>query len=228
MKEALVIFAKAPLPGQVKTRLIGTLTAEQAAALYVCFLRDTFAVMEAVQEERENLSLVLCFTPADELEAFEAAEIDGGLLLAQRGADLGARLMNCFADLFELGFSAIVIIGADSPSLPDELVSEAFGRLQISPQVVIGPATDGGFYLLGSNSAQPQLCAQIDWQVANTLSQIQARATASHLALSLLPEWYDIDTMADLQRLQQEITTDQIHLRYTGRYLKKLSLPLPA
>ena len=88
MKEALVVFAKAPIAGQVKTRLIGALTAEEVAQLYVCFLRDTFATMEVVQEERENLSLVLCFTPADEIEAFESADLDGCLMMAQHGDEL--------------------------------------------------------------------------------------------------------------------------------------------
>src|SRR5438128_6274537 len=149
MKEVLVILAKAPLVGQVKTRLIGTLTAEQATELYVCFLRDTFAVMEAVQEEREQLSLALCYTPAEELEAFEVADFDGCMLLSQRGNDLGERLQNCFVDLFELGFGAIVVIGADSPTLPEELIHEAFERLLVPGQIVIGPAKDEGFYLIG-------------------------------------------------------------------------------
>ena len=225
MKEALVIFAKAPLPGQVKTRLIGALTAEQVTELYVCFLRDTFAVMEAVQEEREQLSLALCYTPAEELEAFEAAEFDGCLLLSQRGHDLGERLQNCFADFFELGFGAMVVIGADSPTLPAELVHEAFEHLLTPDQVVLGPATDGGFYLVGMNGLQPHLYEQIDWSAEKTLSQMLARAEQRHLTCALLPEWYDLDTPADLQHLQQQIAAGQAAPKYTGRYLRKRSLP---
>ena len=222
MKEALVIFAKAPLAGQVKTRLIGMLTAEEAAALYVCFLRDTFALMEAVQEERETLSLVLCYTPATELEAFEAAEIDGCLMLAQRGNNLGERLQNCLVDLFELGFAAVVIIGADSPSLPAEFLSEAFERLQIPVQVVIGPAKDGGFYLAGMNAPHTSLFDHLAWDTEDTFSQIQQRAVEMNTKLSLLPEWYDIDTIADLQQLQAEIADGKAELKATSRYLKKL------
>lgn len=222
MKEALVIFAKAPLVGQVKTRLIGALTAEQVTELYVCFLRDTFAVMEAVQEERDQLSLALCYTPAEELEAFEAADFDGCMLLSQRGHDLGERLQNCFADLFELGFGSVVLIGADSPTLPEEIVQEAFERLQMPDQIVIGPAIDGGFYLIGMNVLPAQLYEQIDWSVEKTLPQIQARAEQSQAMLSFLAAWYDIDTTADLQHLQQQIAAGQVAPQYTGRYLRKL------
>lgn len=225
MKEALVIFAKAPLAGQVKTRLVGALTAEQAVELYVCFLRDTFAVMEAVQEERESLSLVLCYTPAEEIEAFEAADFEGGVLLPQRGDDLGERLCNCLADLRELGFSSIVILGADSPTIPDEIVQEAFERLGESNEVIIGPATDGGFYLLGMNASQipvaPQLFERTEWGSAQVLTQLQTRAAQAGLSLSLLPEWYDIDTPEELTKLQQQITAGKVAPKFTGSYLRK-------
>lgn len=223
MKEALVILAQAPLAGQVNTRLIGTLTAEQAAELYVCFLRDTFAMMEAVQEERENLSLALCYTPAEELEAFEAADIDGCLLLAQRGDSLGERLQNCCADLVELGFGSIILIGADSPTLSDEIMHEAFKRLLAPNQIVIGPTTDGSCYLIGLNSLPPQLCEQVDWPAENLLPPIQACAVQPDMALSFLPKWYTVITPADVQQLQQQIAAGQLAPKYTSRYLKKLS-----
>lgn len=227
MKEALVIFAKAPRAGQVKTRLIGALTAEQVAELYICFLRDTFAGMEAVQEERENLSLVLCYTPAEELEAFEAAEIEGCLLLPQRGDDLGERLSNCFADLGELGFTSIVILGADSPTLPDEIVQEAFERLREPTPAVIGPATDGGCYLIGMQQPSPllaqQLFAHIEWSSAQVMSQLQARAQQIGIRLYLCPEWYDIDTPEELTKLKQQIAAGEVAPKYTSRYLRKLS-----
>lgn len=223
MKEALIMLAKAPLVGQVKTRLRGALTVEQVTELYVCFLRDTFAMMEAVQEEREQLSLALCYTPAEELEAFEAADFDGCLLLAQRGNDLGERLQNCLVDFFELGFDSVVVIGADSPTLPAELVHEAFERLLVPDQVVFGPATDGGFYLVGMNVWQPHLYQQIAWSAQQVLPQIQARAEQMQLAHSFLPAWYDIDIPADLQLLQEQIAAGHVAPKYTGRYLSKLS-----
>lgn len=223
MKEALVVFAKAPLVGQVKTRLFGALTPEQATALYVCFLQDTFALMEAVQAEREQLALVLCYTPADEIEAFEVADLEGGVLLAQRGADLGARLHNCCADLLESGFHSVVMLGADSPTLPAAFVADAFVQLQTN-SIVVGPTTDGGYYLIGLTRSHPELFAQVDWSSATVLAATQARAEALGLSLSLLPEWYDVDTPEDLERLRQQIAAGTTQARRTAKYLNKMAV----
>src|SRR5919197_1463340 len=125
MKEVLVLMAKAPREGQVKTRLIGALSPAEVTELYLSFLRDTFALMEEVQAERESLALALCYTPDGEEEAFEAVERKGSLMLAQRGEDLGERLPNCFMDFFELGFDSVAIIGADTPTLPADYLLEA-------------------------------------------------------------------------------------------------------
>ena len=222
MKEALVIFAKAPVVGQVKTRLMGALTPEQATELYVCFLQDSFAMMETVQVEREELSLVLCYTPADEIEAFEAADLDGCLLLGQRGQDLGERLHNCCADLLAAGFQSVVIIGADSPTLPDEIVTEAFVRLTQDETIVVGPSSDGGYYLIGLRHLDAGLFEQINWGSENVLAQTQARAAALNLSLSLLPEWSDVDTPEDLGNLQQQIASGEVEASRTTKYLKKL------
>src|SRR2546428_6050513 len=126
LKEALVVIAKAPREGEAKTRLLSALSPEEARRLYVAFLSDTFALMEDVREEREGLSLALCYTPEGEEEAFEEVEREGSLMIPQRGENLGERLTNCFADLFALGFESVVVIGADSPTLPARYVFDAF------------------------------------------------------------------------------------------------------
>ena len=111
MKEALVLMAKAPREGEVKTRLLGALSPEEATRLYVAFLGDAFACMEDVKEEREWLTLALCYTPEGEEETFEEVEREGSLMIPQRGENLGERLTNCFADLFALGFESVVVVG---------------------------------------------------------------------------------------------------------------------
>ncbi len=113
-------MAKAPREGDVKTRLLGALSPEEARRLYVAFLSDTFALMEDLKEEREGLILALCYTPEGEEEAFEEVEREGSLMIPQRGENLGERLTNCFADLFALGFESVAVIGADSPTAPGE------------------------------------------------------------------------------------------------------------
>ena len=222
-KEALVIFAKAPLPGQVKTRLIGTISPEEAAELYICFLRDTFATMQEVQEEREHVSLVLCYAPADEIEAFEAADLDGCLLLAQTGDDLGERLKNCCADLFQFGFNSVVIIGADSPTLPTEIILDAFTQLDHNIDAVVGPASDGGYYLIGIKSMHEKLFANINWSESSVFADTITALQSLHLQFKTLPIWDDIDTPQDLAKLQTQISQEIVSPRATSKFLKKLS-----
>ncbi|MFN9743502.1 MAG: DUF2064 domain-containing protein, partial [Acidobacteriota bacterium] len=149
IREALVLMARAPVEGAIKTRLAGALTTAEVLELYLNFLRDTFRMMEQVQAERDDLALVLCFTPEGAEEAFEEVEREGCLMMAQRGADLGERMVNCLDDLFQRGYARVVVIGADSPALPADYVIEAFDELTDAQTVVVGPPLDGGYYLIG-------------------------------------------------------------------------------
>ena len=223
MKEALVLMAKAPLPGQVKTRLIGALAAEDVADLYAAFLSDTFALMEEIADEREELRLVLCYTPEGAEEAFEKVEREGSLMLAQRGATLGERLQNCFGDLFELGYFSVVVLGGDSPTLPGENVWAAFESLTADNQVVIGPAEDAGYYLIGMRKLHQPLFQDIPWSTQEVLAITHQRARGLGLELIELPSWYDVDTPADLERLRQELKERKDVGRYTRRCLKEIA-----
>ncbi|MBI3758938.1 MAG: TIGR04282 family arsenosugar biosynthesis glycosyltransferase [Deltaproteobacteria bacterium] len=216
-------MAKAPLAGQVKTRLLGELTAEDAADLYAAFLSDTFVLMEDVAAEREALRLVLCYTPEGAAEAFEKVEREGSLMLAQRGADLGERLQNCLADLFELGYEAVVIIGGDSPTLPGENVWEALESLTDNDQVVLGPAEDAGYYLLGMRQLHPRLLQDIPWSTSEVLAVTRERAREANITLIELPSWYDVDTPEELARLRQELKEQKDVGRYTRRCLKEIA-----
>jgi hypothetical protein len=222
-KEALVVMAKAPREGEVKTRLIGALTAAEAAAIYTNFLRDTFVLVEAVREERETAQIVLCYTPEGSEEAFESIEREGSLMLAQRGGDLGERLTNCFADLFEFGFDSVVVIGADSPTLPEEILIEAFDSLVSENDVVIGPAEDEGYYLVGMRKLHAKVFSGIPWGTDRTLAATKARVREAGLNLKLLPVWYDVDTPEGLETLKRELSEDQSAARFTGRFLEELA-----
>ncbi|HZS09915.1 MAG TPA: TIGR04282 family arsenosugar biosynthesis glycosyltransferase [Blastocatellia bacterium] len=232
MKEALVVMAKAPVEGRVKTRLIGALNAATAAELYVAFLSDTFAVMEEVRDEREaeaeetdedyTFSIVLNYTPEGEEEAFERVEREGSLMIAQRGDDLGERLHNCFADLFEAGFASVVIIGADSPTLPGEYLMEAFDGLDDENAVVLGPTKDGGYYLIGMRRLHAGLFEGIPWSTDGVLAETRKRANAAGLSVVLLPEWYDVDTPEELEHLKRELGVNKEAARFTRRLLKSL------
>jgi rSAM/selenodomain-associated transferase 1 len=222
LKEALVLMAKAPREGEVKTRLIGVLSPSQATDLYCNFLRDTFALMEEVWHERETLSLVLCYTPEGEEEAFETIEREGSLMLAQRGENLGERLRNCFADLFQLGFDSIVALGADSPTLPKDLLIEAFESLADEKDVIIGPAEDDGYYLIGMRKLHGRIFEDIPWGTAGVLSGTQERARELGLNLHMLPVWYDVDTPEELARLKNELGSGTGPAKFTRRFLREL------
>jgi rSAM/selenodomain-associated transferase 1 len=232
MKDALVIMAKAPIAGKVKTRLIGALDADAAANLYAAFLGDTFALAEEIRDELEAeaeaeeldylLSVVLCYTPPEQEEAFEGIEREGSLMIPQRGRDLGERLQNCFADLFDAGYENVVIIGGDSPTLPGEYLLDAFDALDHENAVVIGPTRDGGYYLIGLRRFHRQLFDGISWSTDQVLTQTQQRASQLHLAVRLLPEWYDVDTPAELERLKRELRENSQMAVHTQKFLRSV------
>ncbi|MEP7343153.1 MAG: TIGR04282 family arsenosugar biosynthesis glycosyltransferase [Acidobacteriota bacterium] len=223
MKEALVLMSKAPIEGEVKTRLIGSLTAEDAKQLYVAFLSDTFALMEAVMDERDELSLVLCYTPEGAEEAFEEVEREGCLMIAQRGGDLGERLANCFADVFKLGFDSVIAIGGDSPTLPEDMLHEAFDSLESDNDVVVVPAEDDGYCLIGMRKPHEQLFQKILWSTRGVMAATEAQAKKAGLSLIAGPAWYDVDTPEELERLKEELKADKDAARFTRRFLKDLA-----
>ncbi|HQR33462.1 MAG TPA: TIGR04282 family arsenosugar biosynthesis glycosyltransferase [Blastocatellia bacterium] len=223
MKEALVLMAKAPIEGQVKTRLIGALTAEQAKLLYIAFLSDTFAMMESVCDERDDLRLVMCYTPEGEEETFDDVEREGCLMIAQRGNDLGERLTNCFADVFEMGFDSVIAIGGDSPTLPDEMVLEAFDCLENENDVVVVPAEDKGYCLIGMRKLHPQIFQNIPWSTADVMSATEAQAKNASVSLIVGPDWYDVDTPEELERLKQELKETKGTAKFTRRILKEFA-----
>jgi uncharacterized protein len=223
LKEALVLMAKAPREGEVKTRLLGALDPEEARRLYVAFLSDMFALMEDVRDEREGLTLALCYTPEGEEEAFEEVEREGSLMIPQRGADLGARLTNCFADLFDLGFESVVVIGADSPTLPGAYVFDAFECFETDDDVVAGPTEDGGYYLIGMRKLHKRIFENIPWGDSGALDATIERAREAELNLVLLPEWRDVDTPEDFEELKRELRLNKEAAIFTRRFLKALA-----
>ena len=202
MSNALAIFAKAPIAGQVKTRLCPPLTHEQAAELFRCFLLDTVERMGALA----TVQVFLAISPADSEPLFRQ------LLrqtipfpvryLPQRGDSLGEREINMLADMLSEGFSRAVIIGSDIPTLPVAHVHEAFTRLEDPAcDAVFGPSTDGGYYLVGAREVHRPLFENIAWSTPQVLEQTLEQARLHQLAVELIPSWYDVDTVEDMQQL---------------------------
>lgn len=193
-KELLVVMAKEPVPGQVKTRLFPQLSPQEAAHLYLCFLQDIMTEMSAL----EDIELAIAYTPEHARETFASIALKGFLLFPQHGKDLGERLCNIFMEKLGEGYDAVSIINSDSPDLPKSLVAESFRLLSHQADVVFGPCNDGGYYLIGMRNIYPDLFTGIPWSTGNVLSKSLEIAKKSGIKTVLLPPWNDIDTFQDL------------------------------
>jgi rSAM/selenodomain-associated transferase 2/rSAM/selenodomain-associated transferase 1 len=194
---AIVMMARAPWTGG-KTRL-GIVADDVAhAELRQALFLDTLAVVTSVGGADH---LVAC-EPTDACERLRGLVGDGVEVIAQRGGDLGERISNAFEDAFRLGFESVVVIGSDLPDLPGRTVEDALASLERdADQVVLGPATDGGYYLVGMNRPYGALFRNIDWGRSRVLDQTLNEAAAAGLRVTLLETAPDIDEPADLQRL---------------------------
>jgi hypothetical protein len=194
----LAVMAKAPRVGTVKTRLCPPLQATEAADLARCFLLDAVERVAAVVGVRP----IVAYAPVEARAEFEAAA-PGFALIAQRGADLGERQARLVEDILALGHEAALLIGTDSPTLPPETIDEAVS-LVMAPDVdvVVGPTEDGGYYLIGLRTPCPGLFEAIPWSTGAVLSLTLERARRLGLRAACLATWYDVDTGADLARLE--------------------------
>jgi rSAM/selenodomain-associated transferase 1 len=184
----LGLFAKWPAPGTVKTRL----AADPAWGGRVAhaFLRDALQRLAAVDARR-----VLVFAPR-ECEPDFAALAGSFILTPQADGDLGQRLAAFVGQQLDAGARAVVVVGTDSPTLPVAFVEQAFAELE-SADVVLGPATDGGYYLVGCGPRRPPIFAGIAWSTGRVLADTVAALADPSWRLALLPPWYDVDTPDD-------------------------------
>jgi rSAM/selenodomain-associated transferase 1 len=195
MTALLIIFAKEPRPGQVKTRLSPPLSPEEAAQLYHSFIEDILEEMARVPEVR----LAVAFSPPGAQVFFRGLAPPGTTLFPQEGADLGKRMARAFARGFAAGFGPVMLRGSDVPDLPAAVVSEAKEVLAAGQaQVVLGPATDGGYHLVGLTEPQPRLFQGPAWSSSTVLTDTLRLARQLGLRVHLLPPWADIDTYDNL------------------------------
>ncbi len=209
MCTCVILFAKLPVPGEVKTRLQPRLSASQAADLYRSFLLDCAAAAAATTAARK----VMAYSPAGAAEAIR--EMLGSPAVAfdfipQPDTDLGNRMEVLFEHSFARGAERTVIVGSDSPSLGPERIDEAFDLLR-SRELVLGPSSDGGYYLIGQRQLQRALFRGIEWSSSRVFRQ--TLEAAAGLDLALLPPWYDVDTAADAAFLRDHLEA----LERTGR-----------
>jgi rSAM/selenodomain-associated transferase 1 len=202
---AVAVMAKVPGVTVVKSRLYTVLSPEQATALYRCFLLDRLDGLATVSD----VERVVAFTPPERGDEMTALVPPGFRCVPQRGRDLGERLARLLDGLLKEGYAGAIAIDSDSPTLPMAYVVAAADILRRAmADVVIGPAEDGGYYLIGVGAPQPRLFEEMAWSTSSVLPTTLARVKELGLRSHLLPPWFDVDTEDDLARLRDEMKVD--------------------
>jgi len=187
---ALVIFVRNPILGQVKTRLAKDIGDERALAIYIQLLEHTLKITR-------GLSFRKFVYYADEVSDYDLWSVPGYTKRKQNGVNLGERMLNSFKELFDQGFTRIIIIGSDCLQLQTENLQEAVALLE-SNAAVIGPASDGGYYLLGLTKLYPDLFVNKPWSTDQVFAKTINDFNNQGISYALLEELSDIDTVADL------------------------------
>lgn len=197
-------MAKASVAGAVKTRLVPPFTYAEAAAFNTCCLADVAANIAAAAE-LEPIEAFVAYSPPGS-EPFFANHLPDLRLLTPKQPTIGRSLVHAAQDLFSLGFGSLCLINADSPTLPTRVIVEAVRLLrQPGDRAVLGPAADGGYYLIGLKQFHPRLFEDIDWSTARVFGQTITRADEIGLAVAVLSEWYDVDDDQGLATLVREL-----------------------
>ncbi len=210
MKAAIALFARAPIPGRVKTRLIGSLSAEEVADLYRAFVLDVWEMLSVLAREAK------LFLYADR-EHQEWHALAGGSTRLQKGADLGERMLRCFEEMQAAGHRPLLILGSDSPALAPETIAPWVELLGRHPSL-LGPAEDGGYYAIGCRAPHPRMFERVEWSGPHTLAQTAAALEHCGLPPGYLPLHYDVDAPLDLERLRREVSLGQHTSRWLGEH----------
>lgn len=202
---ALAVMTKAPRAGKVKTRLTPPLTSDEAAALNICFLRDTTAaILTAVAEG--HAKGIAVYTPVGAENTYAEVLPAHFELVAQRGEGFGERLGLALEDLLALGFHSACLIDSDSPTVPQRAYADAARILsQTGDRIVLGPSDDGGYYLIGLKKAHRRVFEDIAWSTERVFDQTLERAREIGVPVEVLPAWYDVDDRVTLGRLCDEL-----------------------
>jgi rSAM/selenodomain-associated transferase 1 len=211
----LVIMAKAPRPGAVKTRLTRSFSVETAAELYCCFLEDTIALARSL---RDVEVAILC--PASdvvELKTFAPGAVE---VVPQEGEGLAAGLTFVFSHFAARDGQRVVAFNSDSPHLPASVIEAAFETLS-AQEVVVGPTHDGGYYLVGAKAAHPMLFDGDGMGTKSALDALLARARRLQLSVAFTDPFYDVDVEGDLTRLAAELRLAPLRAPRTSAWLDR-------
>jgi rSAM/selenodomain-associated transferase 1 len=212
----LIVFIKYPQPGQVKSRLAKDFDSAFAAGLYKAFVLD---ILECAV--KGDWQLRIYFDPPEKETEIKKLFGNDHEYRPQRGADLGTRMKNAFADCFSEGFKSVVLIGSDFPDLHMKIIEDAFALLDSTNDAVIGPAADGGYYLIGLKieTFLPDIFFGLPWSTVSVFSETVKILQACGQRIEILQEWHDVDTRDDLINfMERNKSTTFAHSR-TMKYL---------
>ena len=195
---AVILFARDPVLGQVKTRLSPFLDNATILELYTCFLHDSLDKIRQVA----NADLFVGVAPSNQSGFFTGTSGTDIRLFVKEGKDLGDKMRRALQDRFAEGYDKAVIIGSDSPSLPVTYIERALGS---DKDLVLGPSTDGGYYLIGMRGKVVEVFDGVSWGTQKVLRETCAHLERDGAELELLPVWYDIDNPEDLRFFQTHL-----------------------
>jgi len=219
----LVVMAKAPRPGMVKTRLAQSLSAETVTELYCCLLDDTLALARSLSDV--EVAIMCPATDVNELAQLAGAQLanNEASVVAQKGEGLAAGLTSVFAHFVEGHQRRIIAFNSDSPHLPRSVLEDAFETLT-AHDVVVGPTHDGGYYLVGARASHPALFAGDEMGTSSALERLLSRAQALELSVGFADPFYDIDVADDLTRLAAELRLAPARAPRTAAWLREWEL----
>jgi rSAM/selenodomain-associated transferase 1 len=211
----LVVMAKAPKPGMVKTRLAQSLPVEAVAELYRCLLNDTIALARSLGTVE-----VVIMCPASDVDELNGLARGVANVVAQKGEGLAAGLTSVFAHFAASARQRVIAFNSDSPHLPVSVLARAFEALT-DHDVVVGPTNDGGYYLVGGKAVHPTLFYGDGMGTKSALEALLARARELKLSVAFTDTFYDIDEERDLTRLAAELRLAPARAPRTAAWLKR-------
>lgn len=225
-------MAKASAPGRAKTRLVPPLNYDQAAALNTAFLHDVFGNIRSAANGAPpgvEIAAYAAFGPPGAEDFFRSRFPGVGLIPAWQ-PNFGDCLRHAIEAMFARGHAAAVVLNADSPTLPTALLNETAALLALpGDRAVLGPSSDGGYYLLGLKAAHRRMFEDITWSTEQVADQTRERAREIGLDVHMLAEWYDVDDAASLRRLHAELCDAEParalcphHARHTAELFDRL------
>jgi len=219
-KSCVLFFVKYPEKGHVKTRLAKDFGEEQTCELYGCFVLDILEKINTLSSD-----IVICFDPLSKKQDFKDWLGADKTYYSQEGGSLGDRLGNAFQFVWNQGYNRAIVLGSDSPDLPLDILSDAFQKLE-QEHAVIGPTSDGGYYLLGfqKTSYDSDIFKNITWSTEHVFEQTMEIFNKKNKNVHILPEWYDVDVIDDVKTLCARNQNTEFRDSKTMTYLMRENL----